>query len=459
VQKSAPGNLEDDLKRIAALVARNIDNQHELAAVLRQTYHAVFDLDLSRYDPAQVKAQVPALMTTIFRLRTGLRDRIPEWQAKRFMTLEVQRGLRDVFRISRYGGDMLGEIGILQRTLAKGESPRRAFTGTDHNTYVHPKFDTGANIPFQSGDVLLVRGFANNSAAIARIGDVDSQFSHVAMVYIDGEGKPWVVEALIEEGAVINTLEYFLDHDVGRAVLFRHKDAALAARAAEVIHARVLATKTGAARHIPYDFSMRLRGRRKLFCAKLVRQAFLDASGGKLVLPTYSTRFDPRNRAFLRSVGVKAKQTFAPGDMDLEPEFDLVAEWQDYRATSALRRQDMVMTKFFEWMEERGWQFKETPLIMLVAILGRLSSYLSEDAKNLISSVVPKVPRNMSRSCIATIAMLHKSAEELLPGLKALEENEIRMTGRPLHPRDLLAQLERVRQTSGGRIGYLSGPA
>ncbi len=396
-------------------------------------------------------------MKQIFAARMQLRDRIAEWRSRGFMTRPVENALRDVFRVARYGSDMLGEIGIGHNRLGDGEKPRRAFTGTDYNTFVHPKYDNGENIAFQSGDVIVVRGAAHNSAAIARIGDVDTLFSHVAMVYVDKEGKHWVVEALIEDGSVITPLERFLEHGLGRAVLYRHMDQALAARAAELIHARVLASKTGFARHIPYDFSMRLRGKRKLFCAKLVHLAFKEASKGQVLLPAFKTRFDPRNRPFYRAIGVKAKQTFAPGDIDIDPAFDLVAEWQDYRATSSLRRQDMIMTKFFEWMETRGWHFKQDFLIKIVGIFGRLSSHLSNRAKELISSVVPKVPSNMSRSCIATIAMLHKTAEGLVPGLKALEEDHIRMTRRPLHPRELLAHLERVRDASNGRIGYLVG--
>jgi hypothetical protein len=76
-----------------------------------------------------------------------------------------------------------------------------------------------------------------------------------------------------------------------------------------------------------------------------------------------------------------------------------------------------------------------------------------------MSSVVPKVPRNMSRSCIATIAMLHKSAEEVMPSLAALDDDHVRMTGFPLHPREMLAHLERLREVSGGEIGYLRGKA
>jgi hypothetical protein len=307
--------------------------------------------------------------------------------------------------------------------------------------------------------VILMRGSAHNSAAIARIGDVDSQFSHIAIVHIDPEGQHWMVEALIEDGSVINTLDHVLHHGLGRAVLYRCKDAALAARAGELAYARILAIKNGDARPIPYDFTMRLRGRRTLFCAKLVAQAFADASGGKVQLPAFKTRLDiNHNRAFFRSIGVRAKETFAPGDIDLDPRFDLVAEWQDYRMTPVLRRQDMIMTKFFEWMEKRGYRFEEDFFVRLIAVFGRASSYLSERAKNLMASVVPKVPRNMSRSCVATIVMLHKSAEGLMPALAALDENHVKMTGYPLHPREMLAHLERLREVSDGHIGYLHAP-
>jgi hypothetical protein len=457
VQKPTTAALEADLARIGSLAARSVEHPHELASHLRQIYHAVFDVDLARYDPAAIEEQSPALMKQIFAARMQLRDRIADWRSRGFMTRPVQNALRDVFRVARYGSDMLGEMGIRHARLGDGEKPRRAFTGTDYNTFAHPKYDNGENIAFQSGDVIVVRGAAHNSAAIARIGDVDTLFSHVAMVYVDKDGKHWVVEALIEDGSVITPLDHFLEHGLGRAVLYRHMDQALAARAAELVHARVLASKTGFARHIPYDFSMRLRGKRKLFCAKLVHLAFKEASNGQVLLPAFKTRFNPRNRPFYRAIGVKAKQTFAPGDIDLDPAFDLVAEWQDYRATSSLRRQDMIMTKFFEWMENRGWRFQEDFLIKVIGIFGRLASHLSNSAKELIASVVPKVPSNMSRSCIAVIAMLHKTAEGLMPGLKALEENQIRMTRRPRHPRELLAHLERTREASNGRIGYLVG--
>ena len=88
---------------------------------------------------------------------------------------------------------------------------------------------------FQSGDVVLVRGQAHNSAAIARIGDVDSQFSHIGIIHIDDAGEHWMVESLIEDGAIINPLAKALEHGIVRAVLYRNRDRELAARAAKCI--------------------------------------------------------------------------------------------------------------------------------------------------------------------------------------------------------------------------------
>jgi hypothetical protein len=266
------------------------------------------------------------------------------------------------------------------------------------------------------------------------------------------------VEALIERGSIVSRLEHVLDHNVARAVLYRHRDGALAAAAANAIHKRVMKSSGRWQRPIPYDFSFGLDSYDGLFCSKLVRQAYDIASGGKVRLPTYKTRLDMKNRDFFERVGATAAETFAPGDMDLETQFDVVAEWQDYRQTSQLRLQDLIMEKVFEWMEKDGWRFEETALVRLVSVLGRAASYLSEDAKEMLKDTFPQVPVNMARRTVAVVAMLHKTGEELLEGLRALEDDSIRMRGRPASPREIYQHLEEVRARSDGQIGYLVGP-
>jgi Permuted papain-like amidase enzyme, YaeF/YiiX, C92 family len=444
---------------LAALLARaemQADTADALEASLRHVYAELFHLDLTKFDVVTLREDAPGLMAFLFEGRQRLREKIPYWQSFGFMTQPVQAALRDVFRILRYATDMLGEAATGFEKLSPHEQPRRAFTGTSHNTHVHAAYADSGNLAFRNGDVLVVRGRAHNSAAIARIGDVDTQFSHTGIVHIDEAGRHWMVEALIEDGAVINPLDYSLGHGVGRAALYRHHDADLAARAAKAIHDRIARSHAGGwARHIPYDFTMRLKGKRALFCSKLVHLAYKDASRGSVLLPAYKTRLDMKNRSFFQGIGVKATETYAPGDIDLDPAFQLVAEWQDYRITSDLRQQDMIMTKVFAWMESHNARFKPDWLIHVIGIFGRFSSHLSSRIKDFIADVVPKVPGNMSRRCIGTVAMLHKTGEGLMPGLRELEHNTIRMTGRPLHPRETLAHLERLRDVAGNRIGYL----
>ncbi|MGE0204030.1 MAG: YiiX/YebB-like N1pC/P60 family cysteine hydrolase [Hyphomicrobiaceae bacterium] len=447
-------HLRERFDQIARFALRPVSSANELARSLADTYRAIFSVHLDHYDAADVARMAPDLMRRMFELRVALRSRIDEWRHAGFMSRDVERALRDVFRAARYAGDMLGELSIGFEKHVDGDPMPRAFAGLEHQTFFAA--DAGGQpFAFRSGDVMLVRGLHHNSAAIARIGDVDTQFSHLSMIYVDQAGKAFVVESLIEEGAIINTLDYALEHGLGRAVVYRHKDAALAARAAELIHAHVTKSRNGEAPHIYYDFTMVPSGYKELFCSKLVRLAFEMASEGAVVLPSYPTRFDMRNRDFIDRIGVKAIETFAPGDIELEPAFDLVAEWQDYRVTSRLRLQDLIMTKLFAWMEEHDYRFKEDMLVRVVGLFGRLASHLSERVKTFIADVVPKVPDNMTRRTIAAVAMLHRTAQPLLDELTMAETSRIRDTGRPLHAKDVFAHLERRRSELGRTIGYL----
>lgn len=450
-----PAELVADFRALEAIASRSVSTAGELASNLDTIYGHVLGVDLDRYDVRVVKTVAPSLMQSIFETRIKLRSQIADWNARGLLDGHVQRSLRNVFRVSRYAVDMLGELNI---GFERSAVSRRAFAGGQSMTHVNPAYYDGRDIAFSSGDVLLVRGNAHNSAAIARIGDVDSQFSHMAIVHVDANGKAWVVEALIEVGCVVTPLAEFLDHGLGRAVLYRPRDSALGAAASKWVYDWVGKSRRPWRRPIPYDFTFDLNSYDAIFCSKLIRQAYDKGSAGKYILPTFTTRLDMKNRDFFDRVGATAAETFAPGDIDLEPGFDLVAEWQDYRQTSRLRLQDLMMDKIFDWMERYGWRFQETALVRAVSLLGKAASYLSEDAKNLLKDTFPRVPSNMSRRTVAVIAMLHKTGEELMAGLTALEENCIRMHGRPAHPREVFSYLETVRETSNGAIGYLVGP-
>ena len=451
----ASQSFVQELERLEALAYAPAISAEGLAKTLGQMYLTVSGANFANYDLAAIRKAAPDLMYQLFDLRIGLRGRIAEFEQHQLMTGKVVQGLRDVFRILRYVTDMLGEIAVGNARVPDGEFVRRGFTGADRNTLVNHAFYNGRDLPFRSGDVLLVRGHAHNSAAIARIGQSDSQFSHTGMIYIDDAGKHWMVESLIEDGAIVNPLNHALDHGIVRAVLYRHRDMDVAAKAASHMHGVVKRSRERGGKRILYDFSMRLEEQRRLFCSKLVKLAFEKGSDGHVRLPAYPAQIVMKNRDFLDRIGVKASRTYAPADIDLESQFDLIAEWQDYRETSNIRLQDFTMDKLFEWMETRGLRFQETAAVRAVSLLGRFSAHFSDGAKEMLSDIFPRVPINMPRKTVAAVAMLHKTAEAIYLELQELERKCVKETGRPLHGNEIFEFLESLRARDNDRIGYL----
>jgi hypothetical protein len=162
-----------------------------------------------------------------------------------------------------------------------------------------------------------------------------------------------------------------------------------------------------------------------------------------------------RNRDFLDRVGVSATTTFAPGDMEIEPDFDIVAEWRDCRVTSELRLKDLIMTKLFHWMETEGYRFEPSVSIDMVSMLGRLSTHMPQAVQDIVTSVVAKIPANMTYDTIGAVAMLHKTAEPLFAELVELERESVARTGHQLHPRAVFDALEAMRARDPATVGYL----
>lgn len=441
------------------IVDEPVGSAGDLAGRMRALYSAVFSVDFAALDPQDVAANAPHLTQDLFDLYLRLRDRLPEWRALGLLDEPAVTAVRNAMRIVRYTIDIVNEVASGFAALPAGATTHPAFAGPAQHTILHPALADGTNVDFRPGDVLLVRGRLTNSAAIARIGDVDSQFSHVGIVHIDAAGERWLVEALIEDGTVMSPLTSALDHGLGRAVLFRHRDAQLAAAAAAAAARRVASAPKSWRGTIPYDFSMQLDGHDRFFCSKLVRYAYGQATPAMLALPSFGTRLAMKDRDFFERLGVTAVETFAPADFEVEPAFDIVAEWRDHRVTSNLRLQDLVMTKLFEWMEEHGYRFRETLGIAALASIGRLTSFGPGVVKQALTYLgFPRIPANMQLRTITTIGMLHGTAQPLVERLTRIEAAHIAATRRPLHPARVFEELERVRLNAGGRIGYLIAP-
>ena len=447
--------FDRDFNVIFTIAIRQVSTAQELEAMLGELYGAILDIDFRAYDIGELRLQAASVMRATFDLPIALRRQLASWEMHGLFSKAAQKMLRDVFRACRYATDILGELAIGYDQMEKSDEIYRAFTGPHNNTFAIPEYSKDEQaVIFQSGDVLVTRGMVYNSAAIARIGDVDSQFSHVAMLHVDDQGRQRVLESLIEEGATVSNLDYTLEYGLARAVLYRHRDPDIAARAADRMFERIKASRLSGGRHISYNFTMELEDYTSLFCSQVIREGFERASGGLITLPTYPTEFYNAPHDFISRIGVTADVTFAPGDMELETQFVPIAEWRDFRKTSQVRLMDFIMVKLFEWME-KGYVFQPSLSIRAIGVAGKASGYLPNNFKNALLPLVPKVPSNMTASTIEAIAMLHKTAEPIYRRLYELERKAIKATDRPLHPRDIYDYLDAFERDARGKIGYL----
>lgn len=454
-------NLDQDLESFHKLRDLEPTDPDALESALLEASRAIAEADLDSYDAAAIRAKSQAALDDMFDLRTALRTRIGDWQARGLMTPRVEAALRGVFRDGRYATDMIGElinnVGIRRLSGRPAKPAMPGFAGGELNTLVNPAYGVDGKVTMRSGDILLVRGMAANSAAIARIGDIDSQFSHIGLIHIGkASGPVTVVEALIARGATHNPLAQALGDGLARAMLLRARDEHLGSEAASLAKALVERSLSGPLRKIRYDFTMQLGSYEQLFCSKLIRYAYASASDGALQLPMFPTRLGMRNRTFFNQIGVKADETFAPADVEMEPIFDVVAEWRDYRNTALIRNQDIVMDMIFHWMEEDDLVFRETFLIGLASTIAKGSAYLPWTLKSLLSPIIPPVPSHMPKSGIAAVTMLHSTCQSLVKVLTREERRIRERTGRPMHPREAYAALASHKANTKVQIGYLA---
>jgi hypothetical protein len=251
------------------------------------------------------------------RLRNIVKSKSTGWE----MNSQIARDR--IYRLI-YGGRAAIEEIMLQ---APPEKVRALYNGLPESSQTPSATMLGVTI--HSGDILVSRGGAPTSALIARGNDYPGNFSHVALAFIDSTGKISILEAHIERGVTISSLDKYLRDTKLRIMVLRlrsnlpqlirdpmlpHKAASLALRRAE-------------AGHIAYDFEMDFNDHKKLFCSE-VASAPYDDLGVKLWMGTSSISTRGIS-SWLSKFGVTHFETQEPSDLEYDPQLTVVAEWRD----------------------------------------------------------------------------------------------------------------------------------
>ena len=270
-------------------------------------------------------AACPENLEGYSRLVTSLRDQVKllsrTWDVR-------DRMVRDRLYRLIYGGRAALEEVMLQ---ASDNASPAILHGTKMPSQT-PSFQYD-DVVLHSGDILASRGGAPTSALIARGNDYPGNFSHIALLYVDeATGTPSIIEAHIEQGVVITSLEEYLKDVKLRVMVMRvRSDHPPLVKDPMIPHsAAKMAYDEARKQHIPYDFAMDFNEPSKQFCSEVASHAY--ASYGVTIWNIITTMSSPGIVNWLGDFGVRHFETQAPADLEYDPELVVVAEWRDMDA-------------------------------------------------------------------------------------------------------------------------------
>jgi hypothetical protein len=317
-------------------------------------------------------------------------------------------------------------------------------TGEFPYLLVNPKFnnDFKSYEDLKSGDVILSRGNAFSSAAIARIGENDYQFSHLSFVYKDHPASEiMTTEAHIEIGSVVEPIISHINGKNSREAVFRYQDPEVAHDASKFMYNRVLkAQKSGV--NIPYDFTMNFKNDTSLFCSEIISRGFKEVLPEEDYFPLFKSKFSVGILPFLNKIGVPANkqnisemEVFSPGDIQFDPRFELIAEWRNPRKIEESRIKDFIMTKMFEKMDLQGYAIDPSVVMSTTAkslwVLRRLP-VVKKFLKN-------KFSLNMNAGQMELFMALDKIGDAIYTDIEKTSLN----FEHPMTPKDLLSNIEK----------------
>jgi hypothetical protein len=440
---AVPDDLKAATEELLQFVSSEKFDAQSCASSLNKIYDSVYKIEASHFDRKKAVANADSILNNLWLAKLAIRKRLGAFYEGGKLPLACVNATRDAFRAIRFVEDYVGYVKLQPAPPPKDEKLfQKAYAGGFPSLQLSPGMKT---LELRSGDVLLSRGAAYTSAAIARVGDVDGQFSHLAILYIDEKTqKKYVVEAHIEIGAQPATWETYVSDGKARALLFRYPDAELSALAAKKIYELVNRAHQ-AGKNIPYDFTMDVNNHAELFCTEVVGYGFEMAAKAlhrPFSMPLFQTGIHMKNPDFIQSIGVRVDSTFAPADIEVDPRFELLAEWRDFSRMPLIHYHDAILQKEFDWMNKLDYTFSsDLPTLLKTSLLWKARRM------PLFSGLLDeKFPKNMSQATMRAVANLFAASGPLFDYLSAVDDAALKKTGLRLTYRELLRALERFRK-------------
>lgn len=320
------------------------------------------DIENVTFELAPMVGACPEHFTAYESLATKLRQ-VVKRQSRHWDMNSIEARQR-VYRLLYGSREALEEI-LLQMP---GDSVSPLRMGFDEPSATPSAKVLGVTI--HSGDILVSRGGAPTSALIARGNDYPGNFSHIALVYVDDKTNlASIIEAHIERGVVISSLEEYLRDKKLRVMVLRLRSDLPELKADPLLphKAASYAMQTARSRHIPYDFEMNSRNHISEFCSE-VASAPYEYFGIHLWMGR-STISSPGLVSWLAVFGVKNFETQEPSDLEYDPQLQVVAEWRDPETLYKDHVDNVVIDAMLEGADKGdrlGYQWYMLPLARIL---------------------------------------------------------------------------------------------
>ena len=264
--------------------------------------------------------RVAFMLDVVTRLRSAMKRNSRNWDIR-------DNVARDRLYRTMYGARMAVEEVLLQ---SDGGVAPDLVPGTDVPSWAPSVTFNGVRL--HSGDILVSRGGAPVSALIARGNDYPGNFSHVALLHVSEEQEASVIEAHIEVGSTISTLDQYLADTKLRIMVLRVDDSLEQLRSDPLLpHRAATAALTEVReRHVPYDFAMHYQEPTRKFCSEVAAAPYAELD--VRLWEGLTTMSSKGTAAWLGALGVEQFETLGPSDLEYDPKVLVVAEWRS-RAT------------------------------------------------------------------------------------------------------------------------------
>jgi hypothetical protein len=311
------------------------------------------------------------------------------------------------------------------------------------NDVPYYQFRANEKAEFKPGDLLITRGVSFLSGMIARLGKRSTQFSHIVMVSQDPKTKETkTIESYVGVGVAFYDMDFALKNENARILWLRAKDPSLGLKASELM-SKLVKERLDAKNPIKYDYELDFNDPKTMSCAEVSQVAFQMADS-KFRIPYYPNEISGATSIIERLKLVEG-ETYEPGDMEIDPRFELVGEFQDLRLTRDSRQKDAIMTALFDWMENKDYELKDDMKSKMAGgiIYSVRRTFLWPLVKKILKldDFSKEIPRNMLR----TVTLINTLGAVMLEELHAKDLEFEKKHGVPMSYMDFYKALEEMR--------------